>query len=748
MVRRGSCLVNSFQAETGRMPSQSSPGTYKADTPVDKNELSDWFVAVEEFLHLLARAVRQFHTYPPTSPLCADAVVASHKAFSALDRHDRLTLRVTPHDFVADERHIGAGTIVEHELVRRLHKARVASLDLDHAASPRDFTRLCTDILRGEDLAQTKTTFAELLAEHGVELIVPRMAHRPEVLDVGPRPEPVWDLIEHDRARRAAAAISSPVPAAPSGPVQYLYPPEKGWVRLESGALSETISLVDLAILVDDPADIATMLLRLTDDDPVGSTGKEARKQALEQKFADVAMLFAALDGHLARVMFGKLAQAVLAIEPDRRKALLQRTILPGLLDGRAAGAVLRDFPDPDLAESLCLLLELETAAPEVVTAALQRLDLPADRSQAVASLVDARLRAPAAAATDGEEEDAREHKIDRFARRLLRVDVAAQKDFTEFSAFDLSIDDHAAAAIADVGPTIVRSDLNPALVEAFLRRAMMLLGDLERAERTSDLLAAARRYRELAEELKDTRPDVTDVIRSALSGFCSPARALKMMGLDARDGARPELSIPVVDAFGGSLAPALVALLDDPALQAKTRSLTTIACEHAEPLVPGLVLSLGDCGALARRAIVRACGYAGAGYEGIVSQQLTSRDEPTVREALRALARIGTARAAAIVGLEIQNGSALARAAAEEALWHFPPAQTAAQLRDILHHKEFVVQNPLIVSRLIERAAQTKAGALDGLDSVLGEIEGLRFRFWKPGLVRVALKARELRER
>jgi hypothetical protein len=55
------------------------------------------------------------------------------------------------------------------------------------------------------------------------------------------------------------------------------------------------------------------------------------------------------------------------------------------------------------------------------------------------------------------------------------------------------------------------------------------------------------------------------------------------------------------------------------------------------------------------------------------------------------------------------------------------------------------VVQNPLIVSRLIERAAQTKAG---GLDSVLEEIEGLRFRFWKPGLVRVALKARELRER
>ena len=34
--------------------------------------------------------------------------------------------------------------------------------------------------------------------------------------------------------------------------------------------------------------------------------------------------------------MFGKLARAVLAIDADRRTALLRRTILPGLLDGRA----------------------------------------------------------------------------------------------------------------------------------------------------------------------------------------------------------------------------------------------------------------------------------------------------------------------------------------------------------------------------------------------------------------------------
>src|SRR5207344_897840 len=112
----------------------------------------------------------------------------------------------------------------------------------------------------------------------------------------------------------------------------------------------DAVSLVDLAVLVDDPSEVASMLLRLTDDDPVGPVGEEAREAALQQKFSDVAMLFAALDPRLARVMFGKLARAVLALEPERRNDLLRRTILPGLLDGRVESTVLHDFPDLDLA--------------------------------------------------------------------------------------------------------------------------------------------------------------------------------------------------------------------------------------------------------------------------------------------------------------------------------------------------------------------------------------------------------------
>jgi hypothetical protein len=114
-------------------------------------------------------------------------------------------------------------------------------------------------------------------------------------------------------------------------------------------------------------------------------------------------------------------------------------------------------------------------------------------------------------------------------------------------------------------------------------------------------------------------------------------------------------------------------------------------------------------------------------------------------REALRALATIGTAPAAAHVARQIRDGSADRRAAAEDALWHLPPAQAATQLRELLRSRELVMKQPQLAARLIERAGQAK---IQGLSDVLKPLESLRFRFWKPSLVQVALKARELRRK
>jgi hypothetical protein len=729
------------------MPPQPAPTDYKLGTASHKSAVrAEGTDAVAEALQLLARAVRQFHTYPASSPLCTDAIAACHRALVVLDRSDRLAFVVTPHELLLEDAGIGAGTIVEHEITRRLHKGRVAALDLDRGASPRDLAHFCTDLIQCEQ--RSDPTLAELLVEHGVDTIVARMAHRPEVLDLGLPAEPLRAVVGREQQRRKAAPVS--------GPVDYLYPPEKGWVRLDPAASLESISLVDLAVLVNDPADVAAMLLRLTDD---GSNGAVSGEQALEQKFADVAMLFSALDGHLARLMFEKLARAVLAIEPERRTALLRRTILPGLLDGRADGAVLRDFPDPDLAESLCLLLELETAAPEVVDAALNRLDLPSDRRQAVVSLVEHRLHggsAPAPAQSRGTDQN-----VDRFARRLVEVDATGGKNFAEFAAFDLSIDEHTVDAIHSVRRMIaaadttldqldclrrlVRLEPNPGLVTAFMRRALDLFGELDRAERWRDLAAAAAPYRDLARDLAEARPDAVEAMTAAIGEHWTKARTVALLGLQQSDSEEARTAArQLLDAFGPSIAPGFVELLADPTEQAATKLLLPFMCDHAALLAPGLVARLGGEGPLVDRAIIRVLGFAGAGYESTISTLLTSQDEQTVRTALRALARIGTAKAAALVTSQIDKGGSIARAA-EEALWHFPPQQTIHQIRDLLGRREFVVQHPDTVVRLIERAS---ASGIGDLNNVLEELEALRFRVWKPELVRVALKARGLRTR
>jgi hypothetical protein len=756
-----SCASPGHVPEKARMSRISTSADYKPDGPRHKTAFgargkpggeapagcpADWG-AIDEFLQLLARAVRQFRTYPSTSPLCADAIAPCHKVLASLEGRDRLEFRIVPHELIIDDTGVGAGTIVEHELVRRLHRAHIAVFEIDRAASSRDLSRFCGEVARCDDLAKTrtKTTLVELLAEHGVNTIVLRMARRPEVLDIGaPRP-PLRDLVEHERARRQS-------PLGAGGPVSHLYPPDKGWVRLDPASAFDTISLADLAVLVDDPNELATMLLRLTDDDPVGP---EAEKAALQQKFGDVATLFSSLDPRLARVMFVKLTRAVLALEPDHRKELLRRTILPGLLDGRAAGAVLQDFPDLDLVESLCLLLDLETAAPEMLTAALNRLELPSERRQALVPLLEARLRGD-----DGSARASREQEpgIERYARRLIQVDAAAGKSFAEFAAFDLSIDAQAAAAIAGIRESIgatdvpgaqllclwslVRLEPNPGLVEAFLRPTVGLFAVLERSDRQRDLASWAGRYRQLAETLEEPRPDISDAISRALAAFCTPDRAAVLADLYAAGAGGRADAHAVVEAFGSALAPAFLMLIDGPAGQSKARAIVPLMCDHAGRIAPGLVAQVGRCGAPATLAVAKVLGFAGPGYEPALAELVRRPDELAGREAIRALARIGTADAAAVVAAHLRAGVGWTQRAAEEAVWHFPPAQTTAILRDLLGRRAFVLQHPEIASRLLDRATQT---GTSGLQPALARLAPLRFRFWSPALVRVALKARQL---
>src|SRR5688572_10893683 len=73
----------------------------------------DW-KAVEDLLGLLARAIQQLHTYPPTSPLVVNAIEACQRALATFATRDALSFRVSPSDLIVDEIPIGRGRQIEH----------------------------------------------------------------------------------------------------------------------------------------------------------------------------------------------------------------------------------------------------------------------------------------------------------------------------------------------------------------------------------------------------------------------------------------------------------------------------------------------------------------------------------------------------------------------------------------------------------------------------------------------------------
>jgi hypothetical protein len=492
------------------------------------------------------------------------------------------------------------------------------------------------------------------------------------------------------------------------------------------------------------------MLLRLTDGESPEETTAE---EALAQKFGDVTTLFSALEPRVARLMFSKLSRAVLDLPPDRRQLLLRRTILPGLLDGRSEGDVLRDFPDVDLAESLCLLLDLETAAPEVVTTAFARLDLPAERQAALMPLVEGRLR---------EREDARPggSSVDAHARRLLKVEGSKPRSFAEFAAFDLALDAYTVEVLANISVGIAASDPiaerldcvyklmrlepNPEAVQRFFDRGARLIAWLT----TNDCWPLIGRWlslvRTLCESVADTRPDVADALSGRLAGLCTPEFAASLVALARRGAEERRCSDEIVAALGPAVAPALVGMVAGPGRQADAARKAAIAllCDHAALVAPAVAAMAGDNDVEANRIVVRVLGLAGAGYETVLSTQLDSADEQTVREALRGLARIGSPRAAAIVRAQVERNEGWVGAAAEETLWRFPISEARREAMALLSRRDFVVKQPQLAGRLLERAAQTGAA---GLEPVIASLHALRYRIWNPAIVRLARKAHDL---
>jgi len=697
--------------------------------------------ATVEFLQLLGRAVRQFHTYPAGSPLCTDAVDACHRAFTALDVDHALSFRVTPRTIVLGDDEITGDALIEQELARQLHHARVATIEIERSVAPRDWSQFCA-ALAAVHASRAAANLAEQLLDAGVAAIAARVTPRPEVLELDAPPPAVRSLVERERARQSSAVSA--------GPSQHLYPPDKGWVRIDLASADATISLTDLTVLVDEPADLAAMLARLIDD----QAGDRAEAAALQQRYDDVVMLIGAVDPRLALVLFSKLARAVLQLDADSRRTLLRGAILPGLLDGRLASeAVLGEFPDVDLADALSLLLDLEAAAPELLPVALDRLRLPAERRTAVTPLIAEKVAARREAAG----EPPASSTFDDQARALTRLESGVARNLGEFAAFDLSINESTAAALTAVRDAVIgvdgadaqiacalslaRVEANPSVVSSVVGRAIPALRTLARARRWQDVTRWVSRIADVEAYVDSVRPDAAAALREAIAPFCDRALVVDVAQLCGSEPGQ-SYATAIAAALGAPLAIAWLEAIDDPADRGRARPFGQALCHSARRAAHAVVARLPRLGGDALRSALAVLGHAGAGYEKTIADFVGGDDERTTREALRALARAGTEKAAALIVRRIEDGPAAVQPAAEEALWRLAAPTAMGKTRELLGRRDFVTRHPQSAARLLERAAQSGD---DRFDPVLEQLSSLRFHFWSPALARVGAKARGL---
>ena len=208
--------------------------------------------------------------------------------------------------------------------------------------------------------------------------------------------------------------------------------------------------------------------------------------------------------------------------------------------------------------------------------------------------------------------------------------------------------------------------------------------------------------------------------------------RAARLVELAGRSPEGREAAGAIIAAIGPAAGPALLDAVRSQTTDAKdSRGAVQLLCDHAVLVAPSLVAALGATGTPERsqRTIARVLGFAGHGYEVPLGKLLDSRDEQTVREALRSLARIGTPRAAALVGAQVLANRDWVGKAAEETLWHFPthrirspdprPARTARVRRPATAGRR-----PAARARGAGRRGQPRADSADARAAPLSLLE------------------------
>jgi hypothetical protein len=702
---------------------------------------------IKVVLQALARTVQSFRQYPHNSPICTEAVRTTQTALLRIRDRDHLAFQVSSEGLHFEDE-VVPGHLIESDLGQRLHLADVSLLEIDRDATPRDISLFSRALANRDMVHDNLESLNTVLTGKGVGRIKVTVVRRLEVVRTGEvTPERVVQVKESQRQREIATRNETAV--------GHLFTPETGWIRLDPGLELEKVEIADLALLVNDPPALASALHRLSDESGQGIPEAEG-DEALVQKFSEVARLYASYEPSLLEGMFKRLAKSVLGLDPERRQTLLRNTILPGLLDDTIDGSVMRHFPDPDIAESLSLLLDLQIAAPEVLSVGLERLQLDAERVASITPLLAQSLKARREGASESPEDGPEPHEDQ--AGELLKVDGSVAKDFSEFAAFDLSVDERTADELSHILGDITETDpvalelgchrnllritADPDVAETVLERAQELLLGLETAGRLSDLALWAGRFRDLIERDEEEWGAVSKLVLVMLTQCCSAEFLVRLVTVEPQDvEERLRVGSAVVAGFGPAAAASGLRVLEQEQDRTIRGRLVRMFSASATSVAPYLAKSLNHSEWYVARNIVVIVGFAGEGYEELIEHMIYHPHPKVTREAFISLNRIGTGDAAGIVMRALVHDLIEIRQLAREAIWRFEPHLSHPRVRTLLGQEHFVHHFPNLARRLIESADERD---VPGLAAAVEPLKRLRFRFWRPKLRRLGACARK----
>lgn len=666
---------------------------------------------------LLGRTVQRHRVYPAASPLCQGSVSECRSALEGLSA-ETLELRVTPRELFHGSDSL-PGTAPLSELAERLFRADVEVLRVQRETPPKELGRFCRQLATWDRRGQRDGSFAEVLDEQGVSSITARAADKLEVLEIG--------VVSAERLARLSEERSARAPEDQLGEAQGRH---QAWIQVDTDCDVESIDLVDLAFLVDNQADLAQVLYDIAEGGPQSASSGEA----LRESIAELVELYSSLSPRVAEQRFAGLARTLMTLDTETRHALTRDVLMPDLLETGRTARLLQLLPDGEVVEAVRTLAELEVGAPGLVKLAFDRLALPDERRATLARAVGESLVGEGAAGT-----------ADSSSAVRLSADGSGGRDFREYTAHELSVDDRTAAELDRIKAAfeeadrvtewlrccanLVRHLRNPDHAEEMLERAAETLislieADAERAARSVDELRAA------ADEVREHRPEVAEAVDGLMLSVCSPS-FLRVLAEDwAEQGGPDPAGQALLIALGTASMEALVRFFEEESSRAIRRRIMDFMCDNADAFADASVPYLSDERWTVVRNMVLVIGHAGPGREADLAPLVGHREDRVAREALLALARIGSAEAAELVLSRLVEEDPSRLAMAEESIRTFPVEEGRRQTRRLLADRRFLRRSPKLARGLVERFVPKDAA---GWEEVLSPILPLRFRFWSP---------------